>query len=191
MLDVDIEKIESVLTDIYPPSGRGVILQWVNNSIIIDGSYNGGFSSITWGIDYIKQLPDTYEKILFLGDMRELWVETKKMHQELAQVLIDSGVDKIVLVWEESKKYIIGTIQESFGERAYHSLSSKIAGKKVREFIQNSEKPVIVFVKGSQNTIFLEEGIKEFLFDLRDCSKLCRQSEEWLGKKRQFFETVI
>jgi hypothetical protein len=48
-----------------------------------------------------------------------------------------------------------------------------------------------VFVKWSQNTIFLEEWIKEFLFDLRDSSKLCRQSDEWLKIKKQFFETVI
>jgi len=36
MLGVEIERIEEVLADIYPPSGRGVILRGVNDSIIID-----------------------------------------------------------------------------------------------------------------------------------------------------------
>jgi UDP-N-acetylglucosamine:LPS N-acetylglucosamine transferase len=113
------------------------------------------------------------------------------MHTELAEIIAASGVDKVVLVWEETKKYVIQSLQETFGERAFHSISSKIAGAKVREYIQESQKPVVVFVKGSQNTIFLEEWIKEFLFDLRDSSLLCRQSDEWVIKKRQFFDTVI
>jgi len=69
------------------------------------------------------------------------------MHQELAEVIVASGMDKVVLVGEESKKYIINPVREAYGDRAFHCLSSKIAGKKVREFIQASEKPVIVFVK--------------------------------------------
>lgn len=191
MLGVEIERIEQVLADIYPPSGRGVILKGIKDSIIIDGSYNGGFSSITGGVEYLAKLPDTYEKILFVGDMRELGNETKKMHTELAEIMVTSWMDKIVLVGEEMKKYALPVLSETLGEKLFHSVSSKIAGAKIREYVQNSEKQVVIFVKGSQNTIFLEEGIKEFLFDLRDQDKLCRQSVEWLAKKRQFFETVI
>ena len=41
----------------------------------------------------------------------------------------------------------------------------------------------VVYVKGSQNTIFLEEGIKKILRNPSDIDKLCRQSAEWLAKK--------
>jgi UDP-N-acetylmuramoyl-tripeptide--D-alanyl-D-alanine ligase len=47
MLGIEIEQIENVLAGVYPPSGRGVILHGAKDAIIIDGSYNGGFSSIT------------------------------------------------------------------------------------------------------------------------------------------------
>jgi hypothetical protein len=45
------------------------------------------------------------------------------------------------------KKYVIGTVQEKFGQNSFHSVSSKIAGVKVKEYIQNAEKPAVVFVK--------------------------------------------
>lgn len=83
---------------------------------------------------------------------------------------------------------------KAFGEeRVFSFLSSRVAGKKVRDLIMNSPEDLksIVFVKGSQNSIYLEEGIKEFLYDLRDIDKLCRQSNYWMGKKNNFFETVI
>ena len=36
------------------------------------------------------------------------------------------------------------------------------------EISEGKEKPTIIYVKGSQNTIFLEEGIKKFLAHTRD-----------------------
>ncbi|MBX9809810.1 hypothetical protein K2X92_05460, partial [Candidatus Gracilibacteria bacterium] len=49
------------------------------------------------------------------------------------------------------------------------------------------EPHTIVYVKGSQNTIFLEEGIKYMLANKKDISKLPRQSQAWMNKKNDFF----
>jgi hypothetical protein len=48
----------------------------------------------------------------------------------------------------------------------------------------------MIYVKWSQNTIFLEEGIKEFLASDEDRGKLCRQSAEWMRKKEHFFSSL-
>jgi hypothetical protein len=42
--------------------------------------------------------------------------------------------------------------------------------------------PLIVF-KGSQNTIFLEEAVKEFLLNPDDAQYLTRQGARWAKKK--------
>jgi hypothetical protein len=45
----------------------------------------------------------------------------------------------------------------------------------------------IILVKGSQNTIYLEEAIKFLLESQTDVKKLTRQSEFWLKTKQSFF----
>jgi UDP-N-acetylmuramoyl-tripeptide--D-alanyl-D-alanine ligase len=71
-LGMDVASIRERLTDIHPQKGRGSILKGVHESVIIDGSYNGGFNSISGGIEYLDGLSAEYNKMLFLGDMREL-----------------------------------------------------------------------------------------------------------------------
>lgn len=92
------------------------------------------------------------------------------------------------------KRYIYPLLLEAWGEtRVFSFLHSRLAGKTVRDLIMSTpdDTKAVIFTKGSQNSIYLEEGIKEFLYDLRDVSKLCRQSDYWMGKKNHFFETVI
>jgi hypothetical protein len=44
----------------------------------------------------------------------------------------------------------------------------------------------IVLVKGSQNTLFLEEGVKLLLKNSADVEKLCRQEPFWMEKKKAY-----
>ena len=160
--------------------------------MVIDGSYNGGFNSISGGVKYLHDLEPEYNKMLFLGDMRELGEESKPLHIELANLIVESNIASVVLVGEEMKRYVYPILLEAFGEtRVFSFLNSRLAGRQMRDLIVASEQKSVVFVKGSQNTIYLEEGIKEFLYDLRDVEKLCRQSDHWMNIKNHFFEAVI
>jgi hypothetical protein len=70
-------------------------------------------------------------------------------------------------------------------------LSSREAGKDISKLLtKKSKKSAIVYVKGSQNTIFLEETIEILLQDRSDHSKLCRQTPEWKKKKDEFFRSL-
>ena len=208
-LGMDIQSIRERLTDIHPQKGRGSILKGVRESVIIDGSYNGGFNSISGGIEYMDSLSTEYNKILFLGDMRELGEDSKELHTEIAEKIIASSIQTVVLVGEEMKRFVYpllleawgsmpeevpeGTVPELTSNRVFSLLHSRLAGKKVRDIIMSApeETKTVVFTKGSQSSIYLEEGIKEFLYDLRDVEKLCRQSDHWMRIKNHFFESVI
>lgn len=191
-LGIDMPSAQELLSDIHPQKGRGSILKGAKESVIIDGSYNGGFNSISGGVKYLHELEGEYEKILFLGDMRELGNESKNLHTELANIIAETNVNHVVLVGEEMKHYAYPILLERLGEdRVFSFLSSRLAGKKIRDILTTAEQKAIIFAKGSQNTIYLEEGIKEFLFDLRDVDNLCRQAPYWLNTKNHFFETVI
>ncbi len=191
LLWIEVEKIKEIFTDIHPLKWRWTLLKWVKESIIIDGSYNWWFTSISGWINHMHKLSDDYNKILFIWDMRELWNESKKMHIELASLIKTSNINYVVLVWEEMKKYVYEDLQEVFQDKVFSFLNSKKAWLKVREIIQQNDNQSVIFVKWSQNTIFLEEWIKEILFDLRDQDKLCRQQNHWLDKKEAFFNQAL
>ncbi len=187
----DIHEVTSIFEELVPQKGRGSILQWVNDTTIIDGSYNGSHAAILAGIEYLAELPEHLAKGLFLWDMRELGSESKELHENVAERVIALVPAFVILVGEEMRKYALPILLESLGEgRVYSFANSKIAGQKIREILYEIETPKVIFVKGSQNTIYLEEGIKEFLFDKRDEDNLCRQSPRWIKKKNEYFTLV-
>ena len=193
MLHIDPEHVNKYSAWYLPEPGRSSILSGLNGSTIIDGSYNGGFESLCRGIDSILPFCARHRIICFLGDMRELGDHTAKVHSDLAQYIQDH-VERhhdvqFFLVGPLMQKYVAPLIHESYPTQT--SLSSRTLGMSIRDLLTlKDERPTIIYVKGSQNTIFLEEGIKHFLKHKKDESLLCRQSSEWMKKKDEFFKNL-
>ncbi len=183
-----VEEIINSSRNLFAPEWRWTILEWINNSIIIDGSYNWGYNSILEGLKYLESISDDYCKIALLWDMRELWTSSRKYHKKISNYLLEQDFDYIVLVWKEFIKYSKKDLIFKFWEnRVFTFLDSRKAWEKIKVLIEKSKKQSIVFVKWSQNTIFLEEGIKEFCLDWEK-SKLVRQSKKWMKIKGRFYK---
>lgn len=191
-LGIELETIKDALSWVSLPKWRWNILTWISEAIIIDWSYNWWFEAMKAWIAYLEAIEEDFYKMLFLGDMRELWQETEATHLELAHIIKQSTVNFIFLVWEEMKKYVYENLKDDFENRIFRFQTSVQAGKNIRELLINiNDKRSIIFVKWSQNTIFLEEWIKEFLYDMRDQEQLCRQNLEWMAKKEYFYSNII
>ena len=65
--------------------------------------------------------------------------------------------------------------------------NSKEVWKFVDKFLSDSDEKWIILIKGSQNTIFLEEATKALLSDKSDEKYLTRQSKWRLDKKNASF----
>ena len=55
------------------------------------------------------------------------------------------------------------------------------------DFLKRSDEKWIILFKGSQNTIFLEEAVKQVLANKADVKYLTRQSERWMQKKSYLY----
>lgn len=124
--------------------------------------------------------------------MRELGDETAPLHKKLAEYITDHiQTDYVVyffLVWPNMKEFVLPVLEKKY--TVFHSLSSREMGEKIHKFVSKKENvSAIIYVKWSQNTIFLEEGIKKFLLSPDDESLLCRQSRDWMRKKENFFQS--
>lgn len=191
-LNIDKNVISKKSFLFSPEPGRSNIIKWKNDSTIIDGSYNGGFESIVKWLESLIPFIDSHRIICFLGDMRELWDHSERIHNELAKI-IESIFSKnkdiyFFLVGKEMIKYVAPNIEKEF--HTVTTRSSLEAGKKIANLLKKEEKPTLIYVKWSQNTIFLEEWIKAFLSDTSDAKHLCRQSDDWIEKKEVYFRTL-
>lgn len=191
-LEIDLNDIAIYARTFSPELGRSGILHGVNNAIVIDGSYNGWYLSMHSGIISMRSFLHSHRIIFLLGDMRELGLEEEKLHMQLAHEIAelfpdDSDVD-FVLVGPLMKKYVFPVLDEKFSVN--HFYSSRNAGNYIQSMLSEKEKQAMVYVKWSQNTIFLEEGIKQFLKKQEDGVNLCRQSPEWMKKKENFFHSL-
>lgn len=175
------EKITSSLEKNYKlPAGRSSFFKGIKNSCIIDSSYNASKAAVLEFVELLKDLKTkTKNPTIFLfGDMRELGAEAEAEHKEVAQNL--KGIDYLYLVGPLTKQYVLSNINEKDFKQVKWFENSIAAG----EFLaQNLAENSIILVKGSQNTIFLEEAVKKLLASEADFQKLCRQDKSWLKIK--------
>ncbi len=155
-----------------PPS-RSSIIKGIGNSTIIDSSYNSSPLAAQEMLNFLKTFPSS-SRIAVLGDMRELGQMSKQEHQALYKKAVATA-DKIISVGPETRKY--------FGPKSKKFTYWWQAAEYLQENLpQNST----ILVKGSQNTIFLEELVKSLLQNPSDKKLLCRQTNHWLKTKNIF-----
>ena len=167
---------------------RCSIFKGKHQSILIDSTYNASPLSVRKLIDTTlalqKAMKEKRKILLVLGDMRELWELTEKEHRLLAGY-VQQSADHVVLLWKSMHSYLADEIQKIGFSKEQLTLchSYKEVAKEVEKFLQTSKEKWIVLLKGSQNTIFLEEATKLLLENKKDAQFLTRQSEWWLKKK--------
>jgi UDP-N-acetylmuramyl pentapeptide synthase len=175
-----------------PETGRSSILSGIHHSTIIDGSYNGGYLSIREGIVSMRSFLHSHRVIFFLGDMRELGEVSRDIHEQLAHEICDiiphESRVSFYLVGPMMRDYVAPILDPHF--HTLSSLSSRESGEQIRDDIAKNKTDTIIYAKWSQNTIFIEEGIKSLLSDLLDVGKLPRQTAHWMDKKNAFFKSL-
>ena len=147
-----------------PPS-RCSILKGKNNTTIIDSSYNSSLVAATEMLKLLGTYPSP--RIAILGDMREIGKKSNEEHQKLYKTA-QKYADIIIGVGPETQK-VFSTAYQYWWQVPLN-------------FPQKST----ILVKGSQNTIYLEELVKKLLKNKTDQKLLCRQSPYWQKIKQQF-----
>lgn len=186
-LDMQYFLEEPLIYTLQP--GRCSIFAGKEDSLIIDSTYNSSPLSMRKLIDTTLQIQKSLKVkrkvMLVLGDMRELWDLTEQEHRLLAGYVHQSA-DQICLLWSSMKYYLLDEL-----EKLSVDIKTVKLGKNAQElwiwianFLKDSDDKWIILFKGSQNTIFLEEAVKQVLQDKKDITKLTRQSEWRMGKKK-------
>jgi UDP-N-acetylmuramoyl-tripeptide--D-alanyl-D-alanine ligase len=122
------------------------------------------------------------QRIAVLGDMRELGASSQMEHEKLGAMCDPNMLSWLVTVGPETERYL-APIARSRGCQVHVARNAIAAGEFVRTV---TEDKAVILVKGSQNTIFLEECVK-VLCNMTEDAELVRQSPEWIKLKDEYF----
>lgn len=170
--DYTLEEGVKLLAKNYrlPPS-RSTILAGINNSTIIDSSYNASPQTMKDMLELLAKVPGK-RKLALLGDMRELGTESDTAHSRVIEQAM-SVCKQVYLVGSE--------MRQNMTSGAVWCKNAAQAAEVIKAKLKSGD---IILIKGSQNTIFLETVVEKLLANPKDSAKLCRRGEFW-EKQRQ------
>lgn len=169
-----LESIKAVGEYITPP-GRLSLLHGMNDSVIIDDTYNSSPVAMEAAILVLKEMKGL-RKIAVLGDMLELGKFTEEEHRLVGKSIVGVA-DVLITVGPRAKFILEEAINKGFQKNnTYHFDTSANTGEFLSGFIKKGD---ILLMKGSQG-IRLEKAVKAVMAHPESKSSLlCRQEKEW------------
>lgn len=166
------------MKDFVMPPGRSSFFEGIEGIKIIDSSYNAHLMSMRSILD-MYDVMQTEHKWLVLGDMIEQGKSEQDQHEQLARRVLDSRVDRVVLIGRRLKKYALPILQDAstfqvacFDDpiAALDYIHSEITGNETLLF------------KGSQ---YLEWMVEKLLANPERDKKLLARQEPAARKRRE------
>lgn len=176
-MGISVIEIADSLKDYKPAPGRMNILDGINDSIIIDDSYNASPVAMEAAVRTLAKIQSKNHKIVVLGDMSEIGKYTASAHKMIGSLISELKIDFLFTLGKRSEyiaeeAILTGTDKENiFSFSEYGELT-----KKLKEFIKEG---TVVLVKGSQ-TMRMERIVKEIIKDKENLGELLvRQDDFW------------
>ncbi len=164
--------------DISP--GRMRLLPGVNDSLIIDDTYNSSPMACESAFKTFAEIKNQKRKVAVLGDMLELGKHTKEAHRNIG-IIAKEYTDVLVVVGSRAKAIKEGALEAGMNEaNIFEFLNSYDASDFITTFVKKGD---LILVKGSQG-MRMERVVEVILLDKENKGKLLvRQENEWLRKK--------
>ena len=178
-LKFNILDAANALKNYEVPPGRMRILKGINDTLIIDDTYNSSpFASLS-ALKTLSEVKNSGRKIAILGDMLELGKHTVEAHKELGEVVKEKA-DVLMVVGHRAQAIKEGAIDAGMSaDKVFEFLDARSAGEFVKTYVANGD---VILVKGSQG-MRMERVVEAILLDQENKSNLLvRQDKEWLAK---------
>ena len=143
---ITAEAICTALSTYAPSLGRSEYRKTQHNELIID-AYNANLTSMQAALDNFSRINHP-QKMVILGDMKELGTVSEEAHQQVLEAAIQCGAQTIWLVGEE-----FGKAAKQKGCPASIRLRTFVDVQAVKEAIA-SQQPAgsLILIKGSNST---------------------------------------
>ena len=163
--------------DISP--GRMCLVNGINNSLIIDDTYNSSPSACEAALKTLGMIKTSGRKIAVLGDMLELGRYTKETHENIGKIAREN-CEILAVVGQRAGDIKAGAVEAGMrAENIPEFLNSVEAGEYMKDLVKMND---LILVKGSQG-IRMERTVLAILANKENKKKLLvRQDKEWQSK---------
>lgn len=179
VMDMNLIEIADALKDYKAPKGRLNLIRGINNSYILDDTYNSSPLATIAAIEVLKELPAN-KKIAVLGDMKELGKYSEEAHivigKEIAKI-----ADYIFAVGEQAEFIEQGALENGYKkENIFKFKKSAEVGNVLQNMISERD---LILVKGSQS-MRMELAVEEIMSEPENKKDfLVRQDRPWKDSK--------
>src|SRR3989344_1218461 len=156
------------------PPGRMRLLSGINDSLIIDDTYNSSPFACESALRTLGGVKNSGRKIAVLGDMLELGKHTIEAHKNIGKIAKENA-EIIIVVGARAQAIKDGALEEGMKrENVLEFLDSHDAAEFIKTFVQRGD---LILVKGSQG-MRMERVTEALLLDQANKNKLLvRQGE--------------
>ncbi len=178
-------KISSGLTKITGVNGRMNLLKGVNDSKLIDDSYNSSPDAVFAALDVLADFKAN-SRIAVLGNMNELGEHTNKSHYEVGKAAAKVS-DTLIVIGKDAEVHMVsGATDAGMNPDSIKIFKTPYeAGHFLKRVVKKGD---VVLIKGSQNGVFSEEVTRILLDPSQKPEEvLVRQSSTWKRRKRKAF----
>ena len=159
-----------------PPPGRLCIIKGINDSVILDDTYNASPSAVQSALAALESVKGK-RKIAVLGDMMELGKHSVEEHQKIGETVSEAA----------DIFFAVGPRMKAAGEKAREKglntveffSDARAAGDALRKILKTGD---VVLMKGSQS-LRMERVVEQVMLEPeRRKELLVRQDNEWLSR---------
>lgn len=180
LLEMDLDKTLTNISEAKHTPSRMRVLDGINNSIVIDDSYNSSPTSLISGIKTINSIISNDRKIFVIGDMLELGEYARDAHFNVGKD-IASSADLLLTVGTRAKFVAQGAIESGMDRKLIKEVDDarKAADILVKVIVPGD----LIYVKGSQG-MRLERVVRSLVDTEKvNPNDITRQERDWLNKK--------
>ncbi|MDA2922871.1 UDP-N-acetylmuramoyl-tripeptide--D-alanyl-D-alanine ligase [Patescibacteria group bacterium AH-259-L07] len=178
--EVNLIEISEALQDYRPLHGRMVPIEGKDKTLIIDDTYNSSPQAALSALEALDEINiySEAQKLVVLGDMRELGSISEEEHYVLGKKVAKMGFNRLITVGEEAKEIARGARRSGMSKDAVVSFDTF---EGVSQFLKSHiREGDVILLKGSQ-VVRMEHIVKGIMAKPRRAKKLLtRQGEEWL-----------
>ncbi len=173
------ETILAGLEDFQLPPGRLNLIPGIEQTAIIDSSYNASPETMLASLEVLKEMQpkSVGRRIAALGNMNELGDLTDSQHRRIGKEAAKCA-DILITVGDNALLYAEEAIKAGLDKNNVWSFKdAKDAGRFLRTKLRTGD---VILVKGSQNKVRLERLVKEIMLEPgRARELLVRQGSGW------------
>ena len=174
-----LSAIVSELHTYTSPPGRMRLIAGVNDSLIIDDTYNASPVAVAEALKVLSEVKTEGKKIAVLGDMLELGNYSVPAHKDIGVLVVESA-DQLITVGIRSRYTAETANRKRMKKKNITTVNdAQDAGKELEAMVGKGD---IILVKGSQSMRM--ERVVEMLMAEPERAKelLVRQDDVWRSK---------